>query len=236
MAKYMTEFVGTFFLVLTIGLTVTYDVAMGPLVIGGVLMALVYMGGHISRAHYNPAISIVFLIRGAMEFKDLIPYWIAQFTGAIAAAWLLTVITPSELTIEGQEISRFFGPEPGAGFSLTSPGVWLIEILFTFALALVILNVATSVKTAGNSYYGLAIGLVVLVGAFAGGHISGAAFNPAVGIGPNLIKGTMGGSPEAFQNFGLYTIGPLVGAVVANLVFKIQEDYVVNATKADAHG
>lgn len=229
MAKYLTEFIGTFFLVLTIGLTVTYGVAMAPLAIGCSLMIMVYMGGHVSGGHYNPAVSLAAMMRGAMKSADLLPYWGAQVGGAIVAALLITVITPADLMMgdNAEAIPRFFGPAPGKGFALSSPGVWLIEILFTFALCLVVLNVATSTGTKGNSYYGLAIGFVVVVGAFAGGHISGGAFNPAVGIGPNLINGTIGGEPAALQNIVLHTIGPFIGGVVAALVFKIQEDHVV---------
>ncbi len=259
MAKYLTEFIGTFFLVLTIGLTVCQGVAMAPLAIGCALMIMVYMGGHISGAHYNPAVSLAAMIRGAMSPVDLIPYWISQVLGSLAAAAAVAFIfggigggamdtetgeTSSEPTAmvqvdqayvstaivahddEPTKPDAFFGPAPGEGFSLTHPAPWLIEILFTFALALVVLNVATSSGTAGNSYYGLAIGFTVVVGAFAGGAISGGAFNPAVGIGPNVIKGTLGGDPAAMGNLVLHTAGPFIGGVLAAIVFKIQESFV----------
>ncbi len=231
MAKYVTEFIGTFFLVLTIGLTATHGIAMAPLAIGSILMVMVYMGGHISGAHYNPAVSVALLMRGAMPSKDLLPYWISQIGGAIVAACLVAVINPAELTEAEPAVARFFGPQPGVGYGLGSPGVWLIEILFTFALTLVILNVATSRSCSPNQYFGLAIGFVVMVGAFAGGHISGGAFNPAVGIGPNLVRGTWGGTPDALQNIVLHTLGPLIGSVLAAVIFRIQEDSVVSNPK-----
>ncbi|MGI9519333.1 MAG: MIP/aquaporin family protein [Pirellulaceae bacterium] len=223
MSRYLTEFIGTFFLVLTIGLCVTYNVALAPLAIGCSLMIMVYMGGHISGGHYNPAVSLSAMLRGALKVTELVPYWVAQVAGAIVAALVVSFIIPAGLVVDGNEIPQYFGPAPGEGFQLSSPGVWIIEILFTFALCLVVLNTATSEGTEGNSYFGLAIGFTVVVGAFAGGHISGGAFNPAVGIGPNLIKGTLGGTPEALQNIILHTIGPFVGGLLAVAVFKLQE-------------
>lgn len=221
-AKYLTEFIGTFFLVFTIGLTVTQGVAMAPLAIGCSLMIMVYMGGHVSGGHYNPAVSLAALLRGALKFADLIPYWVAQVAGALVAAFLVSIIIPG-----GEDGANYFGPAPGEGFGgVWGLGPWLIEILFTFALCLVVLNCATSSGTSNNSFYGLAIGFTIVVAAFAGGAISGGAFNPAVGIGPNVIKGTLGGDPAAFQNIVLHVAAPFVGGVLAAAVFKIQEAFV----------
>jgi len=220
-AKYLTEFIGTFFLVLTIGLTVTQGVAMAPLAIGCSLMIMVYMGGHVSGAHYNPAVSLAATIRGALKPAELVPYWVAQVAGAIVATIVVSLIIPGG---EGDAVgANYFGPAPGAEYSLASMGPWLVEILFTFALCLVVLNCATSSGTSNNSFYGLAIGFTVVVGAFAGGAISGGAFNPAVGIGPNLIKGTMGGDVAALSNIVLHVAGPLIGGCLAAFVFNIQE-------------
>ena len=206
MKKYLTEFIGTFFLVFTICLAVDRGVPLAFLAIGAVLMALVYMGGHISGAHYNPAVSIALLLSRKFAGADLIPYLIAQFAGAISGAatgaWIL-----------------------GNSFALapTAPPMQalVVEFLFTFALCLVVLNVAASKKTAGNSYYGLAIGFTVAAAAFAGGPISGGAFNPAVGLGAILVhaiaaKGSLG-------NAWLYIAGPCLGAIAASRVFDMQE-------------
>ena len=220
-AKYVTEFIGTFFLVLTIGLTVTQGVAMAPLAIGCSLMIMVYMGGHISGGHYNPAVTLAATLRGASTIADLIPYWISQVLGSLAAAVIVSLVIPTTETTSG-----YFGPAPGEGYTLPSMGPWIVEILFTFALCLVVLNVATSVGTKGNSFYGLAIGFTIVVAAFAGGAISGGAFNPAVGIGPNVIKATMGGDPAALANLGLHIGGPLIGGALAALVFYPQEAFV----------
>src|SRR4051812_21167171 len=145
MQNYLTEFLGTFFLVFTIGLSVLSGSPMAPLAIGSSLMVMVYMGGHVSGAHYNPAVSLAIWIRGKLPPIDLIIYMIAQSCGAIVAASVVLAITHKTLVIA-----------PGPGVRLL-PAV-LVEILYTFALALVVLNVATARKTEGNSYYGLAIG------------------------------------------------------------------------------
>ncbi len=229
-AKLVTEFIGTFFLVLTIGLTLSQGAELAnfaPLAIGSALMIMVYMGGHVSGGHYNPAVTLAAFLRGATKAADVVPYWVAQIAGSIVAA-----LAVSYIILPGDNGANYFGPFPGDGYTLSSAGPWLVEILFTFALALVVLNCATSSGTSGNSFYGLAIGFTVVVGAFAGGAISGGAFNPAVGIGPNLIKGTMGGHPEVFPAMALHVVGPLIGGALAAAVFKFQEAWVEQESNA----
>ncbi len=206
MARYATEFTGTLFLVLTIGLTAVQDVVPAPVAVGAVLTALVYMGGHVSGAHYNPAVSIAIMVRGRLDRGDLAPYVIAQVAGATVAALLVRTLT-----------GEFVVLAPAADASTAV--ALLAEMLFTFALALVILNVATSPRTEGNAYYGLAIGLVVMAGAFAVGGISGGVFNPAVGTGPILAALFQGGSLSALW---IYWVGPVAGALLAVPVFRYQ--------------
>ena len=208
MKNYLTEFIGTFFLVFTIGLTVIAESPFAPLAIGSALMVMVFMGGHISGAHYNPAVSLAVFLRGRMDSaKEMVYYWIAQILGALVAAVIVYLC-----------VSDTFAPAPGANASMQ--GVLLVEFLFTFALALVVLNSATAEGTKGNSFYGLAIGFTVTVGAFAGGEISGGAFNPAVGVGPILMDVIAGGGTIA--NIWIYLVAPLAGGAVAAFVFKIQ--------------
>ncbi len=207
MAKYLTEFLGTFFLVLTIGLSSLRGSPMAPFAIGLGLMALVYMGGHVSGAHYNPAVSLSFLIRGRMDARDLVPYWMAQLVGAGAAALTVWIVTGGT-----------YAPVPGAEASTI--GALLVEVLFTFALVLVILHVATTKATEGNAYYGLAIGVVIAAAAFAGGPISGGAFNPAVGLGPTVIAAVLGNG--TWDSLWLYLVGPFTGAAAAVWVFTLQ--------------
>ena len=208
MRKLLTEFIGTFFLVLTIGLTVTAGSQFAPLAIGTSLMIMVYMGGHISGGHYNPAVSLAALMRGALPSGDFLPYVVSQVAGATVAALVVNIIT-----------GQTFAPAPAA--TASTLGALLVELLYTFALALVVLNVATSKKTEGNSYYGLAIGMTVMAAAFAGGGISGGAFNPAVGLGPTIINATMGGG--SWASLWLYLVGPFLGGALAAIVFKIQD-------------
>lgn len=208
MRDYVTEAIGTFFLVLTVGLTVTADVPMAPLAIGCSLMIMVYMGGHISGGHYNPAVTLGVFLRGKLPAAKVLPYWAAQLAGAILAALVVLYVT-----------GKTYPCAPGAGAHALK--ALLIEFLFTFALVLVVLNVATADRTAGNSFYGLAIGFTIVVAAFAGGGISGGAFNPAVGMGPILVDALRGGA--SLPNVWLYVVGPLAGAVAAAAVFKVQE-------------
>lgn len=209
MRSYLTEFIGTFFLVLTIGLTVIPGLAFAPLAIGATLMVMVYMGGHVSGAHYNPAISFAVFLRGKMKsIGELAGYVLSQIAGATVAA----------LVVRGL-LGRTFAPAPGADATVTAAVI--VEFLFTFALALVVLNSAASARTQGNSFYGLAIGFTIMAAAFAGGGISGGAFNPAVGIGPILVHSALGDG--SLENLWIYLVGPLLGAAVGSVVFGLQE-------------
>ena len=201
--KYLVEFIGTFFLVFTVASAVLFGGPLGviaPLSIGFVLMIMVYAGGHISGGHYNPAVSFAAAIRGALEWKQLLPYWIAQFIGALCASAL--IIPFAELP-----------PIAGCPFALIP--LIIGEFLFTFALCYVVLQVATSKKTEGNSYYGLAIGSTVLVGAFTvGGIFCFGAFNPAVALGLGLIN------VACWTSFAIIVVTNLVAAACAAFVYK----------------
>lgn len=208
MARYLTELIGTFFLVFVIGMTAVSGLAAAPLAIGSVLMVMVYMGGHISGAHYNPAVTVGVYLRGAMERSDVLPYMVAQLAGAVVAGLLVAIVT-----------GETFAPAPSPDASAAA--FVLAELVMTFALVLVILNVATSKATEGNSYYGLAIGFTVLVGAYAVGPVSGGAFNPAVGTGPILVHTLMGDG--SFGDLWLYWVGPVLGGLLAVPVFRLQD-------------
>jgi len=203
MNKYIAEFIGTFFLVLTIGCTGIGAGAgvIAPLAIGAVLMVMVFAGGHISGAHYNPAVTLGILIRGKVNAADVVPYWIAQFLAAAVAA-LLTV----KVLRAGVPITAIL---PKTGPAL------LAEFLFTFALVYVVLNTATAEGTSGNSFYGLAIGMTVMTGAFAVGDISGGAFNPAVALGITLL------GISSWHNIWIYLVANFGAAVVAAVIFQL---------------
>ena len=202
LAKYLVEFIGTFFLVFTVASAVLYggEGVIAPLAIGFALMIMVYAGGHISGGHYNPAVSLAATIRGALSWAQLIPYWIFQVAGAVCAALLAAHFTTLPAV-------------PECPFTIAQ--VVVGEFLFTFALCYVVLQVATSKKTEGNSYYGLAIGSTVMVGAFAvGGIFCLGAFNPAVAVGLGLIHLT------CWVGVGVIALTNLLAGVAAALVYK----------------
>ena len=201
MNKYLVEFIGTFFLVLTVGMTVIDPGAgaLAPLAIGSALMIMVYAGGHVSGGHYNPAVTLAVFIRGRCSAADVIPYWISQAVGATAAAFLT-------LHLKGTT------PTPGDHNAINA---LIAEFVGTFALAYVVLNVATAKATAGNSNYGLAIGFTVLVMAFGLGGVSGGAFNPAVALGITLMH------LVKTSDIWIYLVGDLAAAVAAALAFKL---------------
>lgn len=200
MKKYIVEFIGTFFLVFTVGIAVRQGAEFAPFAIGSILMVMIFAGGHVSGGHFNPAVTLAVFIRGRCEKRDVVPYWIAQFLAALAAALVVNLV------LEGRE-----GPVVAVHPTL---GSFIVEFLFTFALAWVVLNVATAKGTIGNSFYGLAIGFTVLVGAITVGGISGGAFNPAVGLG----VWTMG--LESARQFSVYLVSDLAGAVAGAFVYR----------------
>ena len=203
MNKYLVELFGTFFLVLTIGSVVMAPNdagAMAPLAIGGVLMVMVFAGGHVSGAHYNPAVTLAVFLRGKCAGSDVPGYIVAQCVGAAAAAMVVAflkgnpAVTPMQIDVTRALVAEF---------------------LFTFALCSVVLNVATSKGTSGNSFYGLAIGFTVLAGAYSVGAVSGGAFNPAVALGATLM-----GLFNA-ANIWVYLVANFAAAGAAAAFFKL---------------
>ena len=206
--KLIAEFVGTFFLVLTIGLTALIGSASAPFAIAGVLIGMIYLGGHTSGAHYNPAVTLAVWMRGKMASAEVAPYMAVQVLAAVLAALAAYAVTGDVLQVAPAE-------ETGTG------AFFLMELLFTFALVLVILNVATSRETAGNDYYGVAIGLVVLGGALAAGPISGGAFNPAVALGPVLVD-LFVGEGVSVAGLWVYVVATFAGGALAAVAFRLQ--------------
>ena len=201
MNKYITELIGTFFLVFTIGCSVVGSGAgaLAPLAIGSALMVMIFAGGHISGGHYNPAVTLGVWLRGRCEAKDVGPYMISQIVGAVLAALVVRYLKSGTVVLP------------------MSPAILpalVAEFLFTFALVFVVLNVATAKGTSGNSFYGLAIGFTVMTGAFAVGSISGGAFNPAVAIGISVM------GLSSWPNIWIYLIAEFAAGAVAALTFK----------------
>ncbi len=202
--NYGVEFIGTFFLVTTIGFTVLEPGNAGnlaPLAIGSALMVMIFAGGHISGAHYNPAVTLAVFLRGKCAGSDVLPYMGAQVLGAmVAAATVIFMKGGAAIPTE-------------ASFDVLR--VLIAEFLFTFALCYVVLNVATSEGTDGNSFYGLAIGFTVLVGAYSVGPISGGAFNPAVAVGVAIM------GLSKVTNILVYFIAQFAGGAAAAGAFRL---------------
>jgi len=199
MKKLIVEFIGTFFLVLTVCLTGPMKLgALGAVAVGSVLMVMVYAGGHISGGHYNPAVTLGVWLRGKCDAKDVVPYWIAQFVAALVAVAVVCLVLGSN------------------AFSLTTSGgiKWgptiVQDLIGTFALVWVVLNTATAKGTAGNSFYGLAIGFTVLTCAM----VMSGAYNPAVALGLFLSGGVN------LLAFIVMAISALVGGAAAACAFK----------------
>jgi aquaporin Z len=171
---------------------------LAPLAIGAALMVMIFSGGHISGGHFNPAVTLAVWLRGKLPLKDVIPYWIAQMLAGLVAALI---------------VIQLFGRVPVAAEHIVVKSL-IVEFLFTFALAWVVLNTATSKGTLDNSFYGLAIGFTVVAGAVSVGGISGGAFNPAVGLGV-VVMGF-----ESVSQLGVYLVANLAGGAVAALAFK----------------
>ena len=197
--KLVVEFIGTFFLVFTIGMASRDAGQLAPIAIGAALMVMVFAGGHVSGAHYNPAVSTAVMLRGKLERGEYIPYVVAQLLAASAAGVVIIIL--------GYDFNTA-AKVAGAGKML------VVEFLFTFALAWVVLNVATARGTENNSFYGLAIGFTVAAGAFAVGAISGGAFNPAVAVGA-MVMGLL-----SWSDIWIYLLANLLGAAVAATVFQ----------------
>lgn len=201
-AKYVTEAVGTFVLVFTVGASSLGGSLLAPVAIGAALMAMIYAGGHISGAHYNPAVTLAVLVRGRITAREALGYVASQIVGGIVAAATVTGVMPT-------------GPAHPLALSGHAMVVAAVaELVFTFVLCFVVLNVATSKDHPHNSFYGLAIGFTVAAGAVAVGALSGGVFNPAVGIA-GLCLGMFTG-PVVF----IYLVVQLLAAAAAGTAFR----------------
>lgn len=201
--RYVVEFVGTFFLLMAICMAVSGGLGQfAPIAIGGMLMVMVYAGGPISGAHYNPAVSLAVYLRGKLGVGDLLPYMVVQFIGGTLAVML------SGFLLESMGV-----PEPSPKELDIIPSL-IAEILGTIALVYVILNVATAQRSAGNSYFGIAIGFTVMAAAYAFGGISGGAFNPAVALGITMAGYT------SWASIWIFLVANFAGGALAAFLFQ----------------
>jgi aquaporin Z len=189
------EFIGTFVLVLTVGLSTSSKGAgdLAPLAIGSALMVMVFAGGHISGAHYNPAVSFAALLVGKLGLRQTASYVLTQLSaGALAALLVRAFVGPATPALLGSDWKILVG-----------------ELIFTLALAYVVLNVTSAAATEGNSFYGLAIGFTVATGIFAVGKTTGGVFNLAVGLSGS-VTGALTGSHS-----WIYILSSLLGGASA---------------------
>ncbi|MCB1136298.1 MAG: aquaporin family protein [Chlamydiia bacterium] len=198
MRDLVVEFLGTFFLVLTVGFS-----GGDPLAIGAVLMIMVYIGGHLSGGHYNPAVSTAVWLRGRLRTSRWLAYMLAQIVGACTAGCLYYFLNDS-----------FFGPTPNVPVSHAV----ILEFIYTLALCLTVLTVATTAKLKGNQIYGLAIGFAVLAGVASIGSMTGAALNPAVATGPALTRFLFG--TASWSVLWIYWVGPMAAGMVAGILYR----------------
>ncbi len=191
--KLAVEFIGMFLFVFTVGMATESanksGAVLAPLAIGSLLMVMVFAGGHVSGGHYNPAVSTAVFIRGKIKSHEFLAYIATQFVAAALAGLLVNAV----------------GGKQTAGATASTGKMLVVEFLFTFALAYVVLNVATAKGTEGNSFYGLAIGFIVVVGAISVGWISGAAFNPAIALGATVL------GAFKWANIWIYLLADFVG-------------------------
>jgi aquaporin Z len=223
-AKYVAEFIGTFFLIIigtgAIIINNTYPNALGHLGIsiafGAVILVMIYTCGHVSGAHFNPAVTIAFSVWGKFDKKHIIPYIVSQILGAICGSLLLRSLFGNVYNL-GATLPNY---PAGHGSSTTA---FVFEVIFTFCLMFVIMSVATDSKAEG-SFAGIVIGLTVMMGAAVAGPISGGSFNPARSIGPALVSGNL-------NHIWIYILAPIVGAVLASGLYTFMRKSPNNTSK-----
>ncbi len=212
MKKYLAEIIGTFALVFCGTGAIIIDQQTGGAVthvgvsitFGLIVMVMIYSLGNVSGAHLNPAVTIAFSLAKKFELKQVFPYIISQLSGAFLASCILKYLFPSNDTL---------GTTLPAGTEMQS---FILELILTFFLMLVIINVATGSKEQGM-FAGLAIGSTVLLEAMFAGPICGASMNPARSIAPALISGNK-------QHLWIYVLAPIAGAALAIPVWRFLND------------
>lgn len=203
-ARYLSEFIGTYLLVVTVGCNVLSPAsAWAATSIACVLMVSIYAMAPSSGANFNPAVSMALGVSGKLALMEMGIYIVVQmFAGILAGLTYMFLF------------GKAFNLQPGAGFGWWEAG--LVEVVYTFMLCFVVLNVATARANKDNQYFGLAIGFVIVAGGYAGGNVSGGCFNPAVAFGIDVSSAGIGfGWAFAYLGF------EMVGAGLASLLFRV---------------
>ena len=228
MKKFIAEFIGTMVLVIVgcgTAMLVGCDSASGcgyiltALAFGLAIVAMAYSIGNISGCHINPAVSLGFLIKGSLKFKEFVLYVIAQCLGALAGSVILAVIFQ---TGSVTDMTGGFGSNGLAGVNGNSFAGLLVEIVLTFIFVLAILGV-TSEKASHGSFGGLVIGLTLTLVHILGIGLTGTSVNPARSFGPAVVWAIWGSNVSGIESLWVFIVGPLVGAAIAAFVYKALE-------------
>ena len=213
MKKYLAEFIGTFALIFCgTGAIIINQETSGVIshagiaaTFGLIVMCMIYTFGEISGAQFNPAVTIGFAISGRFEKKEVLPYIASQITGAFLATLILKFLFP-------------LNPNLGATLPAGSPiQSFILEIILTYLLMLVILNVSQGSKETGL-FAGIAIGRTVLLEAMFAGPICGASMNPARSLSPAIVSGNI-------SDLWIYIFAPILGVILAVFTWKILKQY-----------
>jgi aquaporin NIP len=206
-AQYLAEYIGTFFLVffgcgsMILSETMAgYDSSFVPIIWGGTVSIMIYAVGHISGAHFNPAVTIAFTIIKRFPRKRVAGYILSQVGGALSASLIHILLWGSK---------HSFG---ATSIDIPIAGAFLVEVILSFALMFVIVSVATDSRAVGE-LAGIAIGSTVALCAFVGGPLTKASMNPARSIGPAVVSGEL-------DILWLYLLAPIIGAALGAMTYQ----------------
>ena len=228
MKKLIAEFIGTMVLVIVgcgTAMLVGCDSASGcgyiltALAFGLSIVAMAYSIGNISGCHINPAVSLAFLIKGDLKFKEFILYAIAQGLGALVGSSILAFIFQQGGV---KDMTGGFGSNGLAGLNGNAFAGLLVEIILTFIFVLAILGV-TSKKAAHGSFGGLVIGLTLTLVHILGIGLTGTSVNPARSFGPAIVWAVWGSNVTGIEDLWVFIVGPLLGAAIAAFTYKALE-------------
>lgn len=233
-SKYLSEFIGTFFLCLTVSLNVAMKSPMGAWSIAASLMSMIYALGSVSGAHFNPAVTVSILVSGRdkVSVPDAIMYIISQCTAGVSAMVLGACLASCGTSKEGLLLhpAPVYGPlglpKAVGDIAFSTFKIGELEMIFTFVLCFTVLCVATT-RNASKEMFALAIGSCVTVGGVAIGGLTGGCLNPAVALGVSCATLFMGHADWS-NAIGLYAGMEVLGGVVAAMAFRVthQDEYV----------
>lgn len=209
---YLTEFIGVFFIALSAVLSNIYNnPVFSALSSGGIIISLIYAGGHISQAHYNPAMTIIFFLRNEKSLLDSIVYIIIQISAAFFGMFIGFLLIPN-----GTNVYIY---EPNSQYH--SIQIFFLEILYSFLLGWVVLNVATAHENEGNEFYGIGVGSMIIGSIMTIGSSTGSCLNPSLGLSNLVFHSIKEKSLSKLSNIWIYCLGPIIGSLFSCFIFYI---------------